>query len=124
MMVLGFIAVVLLAINSVLLGRIARRLHHLHTHPTVTWTHDVTTKLDTILKEERAMANELADLQAAVAKEDTVVDSAIVLLQGIKAALDAAIAAGNPAALTALSADIGAKTDALSAAIVANTPTP
>ena len=75
-----------------------------------------------VLIKEDQMANELADLQAKVAAEDTVIDSAIVLLQGIKAALDAAIAAGNPAALAALSTDIGAKTQALSDAVVANTP--
>lgn len=64
----------------------------------------------------------LDDLTAAVAAEDTVVDSAITLLQGLKAALDAAIASNNPAALTALSNSIGAKTKALSDAVVANTP--
>lgn len=64
----------------------------------------------------------ISDLQAAVAAEDTVIESAVTLLQGLKAALDAAIAAGDPAALTALSADIGTRTRALSDAIVANTP--
>lgn len=68
------------------------------------------------------MAGELAALQAAVTQENTVIDSAITLLNGIKAALDAAIANGDPAALTALSAEITAKTQALSDAIVANTP--
>jgi len=63
-----------------------------------------------VLIKEDQMANELADLQAKVAAEDTVIDSAIVLLQGIKAAL------------AALSTDIGAKTQALSDAVVANTP--
>ena len=64
----------------------------------------------------------LTDLQAAVAAEDTVIASAITLLQGLKAQLDAAIASGDPAALTALSTDIGNQTAALSAAITANTP--
>jgi hypothetical protein len=45
-----------------------------------------------------------------------------VLLQGLKAALDDAIASGNPAALTALSQQLGAQTQALSDAIIANTP--
>ena len=60
------------------------------------------------------------DLAAAVAAEDTVVDSAVVLLQGLKAALDAA--GTDPTKLAALSADITAKTKTLSDAIVANTP--
>lgn len=64
----------------------------------------------------------LTDLQAAVAAEDQAIASAITLLEGLKAALDAAIASGDPAALTALSADIGAQTTALAAAVTANTP--
>jgi hypothetical protein len=64
----------------------------------------------------------LDDLTAQVARNSDVEDSAIALLQGLKKALDAAIASGNPAALTALSTQLGAKTDALAAAVVANTP--
>jgi outer membrane murein-binding lipoprotein Lpp len=79
-------------------------------------------KLDQILTEVQKMAGELAQLQADVAAEDTVIDSAITLLGGIKAALDAAIASGDPAALTALSADIQARTQALATAVTTNTP--
>ena len=64
----------------------------------------------------------LSDLQAKVAAEDTAIASAITLLNGLKAALDAAIASGDPAALAALSADIDAQTAALAAAVTANTP--
>lgn len=64
----------------------------------------------------------LTDLQAAVTAEDTAIASAITLLNGLKAALDAAIASGDPAALAALSADIGAQTTALANAVTANTP--
>lgn len=78
--------------------------------------------LTTILEKETTIMAALDDLKAAVAAEDTVVDSAVALLQGLKAALDAAIASGNPADLTALSADIGAKTKSLSDAVAANTP--
>jgi len=91
----------------------------------------VETKLDQVINmlhdvllKEAEMAGELDALKAAVAAEDTVIQSAIVLLQGLKAALDAAIASNNPADLVALSADIGAQTAALSAAITTNTPTP
>ena len=62
----------------------------------------------------------LTDLQAAVAAESTVVDSAITLLNGLKAALDAA--GTDPVALAALSNEIGAKTAALAAAVSADTP--
>lgn len=62
----------------------------------------------------------LDQLQAAVTAEGTVVDSAIVLLQG----LAAKIAALTPdqAAIDALAAEVTAKTQALSDAVVANTP--
>ena len=62
----------------------------------------------------------LADLQTAVANEDTVIDSAITLLQGLAAAV--AALKPNQAAIDALAADITAKTQALSDAVVANTP--
>ena len=68
------------------------------------------------------MAGELAALQANVAKNTDVIESAITLLGNIKALLDAAIASGDPAALTALSATLGAEDDKLAAAIVASTP--
>lgn len=68
------------------------------------------------------MAGELDTLKAAVAANTTVIGSAIALIQGIKAKLDAAIAAGDPAALTALSAELGAQDQALSDAVTANTP--
>lgn len=66
--------------------------------------------------------NELKDLQAKVAANTTVEESAITLLTGLKASLDAAIASGDPATLTALSTSIDAETQKLAAAITANTP--
>ena len=62
----------------------------------------------------------LSDLQDAVTKQDSVIDSAVTLLTGLKAALDKA--GTDPAALKALSTDMGAKTQALADALVANTP--
>ena len=64
----------------------------------------------------------LADLQAKVTAEDTVIDSAITLIQG----LAAQIAALQPsqAAIDALAADVQAKSDALAAAVAANAPAP
>lgn len=68
------------------------------------------------------MAGELAALQAGVAKNTDVIESAITLLGNIKSLLDAAIASGDPAALTALSTALGAEDDKLAAAVAANTP--
>ena len=76
--------------------------------------------LDAINQIGMKMANELADLTAQVAQTNTVIDSAIILIQGIKAALDAA--GTNPAALKALSASLDTSEQALAAAVAANTP--
>jgi hypothetical protein len=65
-----------------------------------------------------------------VKAEDDVIDSAVLLINGFKARLDAAVAdalkggatAAELAPLTALSSDIGSKTKALSDAVAANTP--
>lgn len=79
--------------------------------------------LNDILQEEEIMAGEMDVLTAAVAAEATVEQSVIALLVGVKAALDNLIATGaTPAALTALSATIGANTAVMAAAVVANTP--
>jgi len=73
----------------------------------------------TLSKQEAIMAA-LDDLQAAVAAEDTVIDSAIALINGIPALI--AAAGTDPAKLAALQADITAKSGALAAAVAANTP--
>lgn len=62
----------------------------------------------------------LEQLQADVTAEDTVIGSAITLLNGLYAQLQAA--GTDPVALAALSTDIQAKTQALAAAVTANTP--
>lgn len=86
-------------------------------------------KLDLILVLLRATyqleVKEMAaidDLAAAVAAEDTTIDSAVVLLNGIPALI--AAAGTDPAKLAALQADITAKTAVLAAAVVTGTPTP
>lgn len=77
-------------------------------------------------------------LAAAVTAQDTVVDSAVVLVNGfngklvaLQAQLDAAIAANDPVATQAVSdaiaaesADITTRTAALAAAVAQNTPAP
>jgi len=77
-----------------------------------------------IAQSEATMAGELAGLQAQVAANTDVIESAITLIQGIKAALDAAIASGDPAALAALSATLSSEDEKLAAAVAANTPAP
>lgn len=73
-----------------------------------------------ILKELRTMSAQLDALQAAVTAEDTVIDSAVTLIQGIPALI--AAAGTDPVALKTLTDDITAKSQALAAAVTANTP--
>ena len=70
-------------------------------------------------KEDQIMVA-LSDVAADVAAEDTVVASAVVLLNSIGAQL--AAAGTDPVALAALRTDIQTNTATLAAAVLANTP--
>lgn len=61
-------------------------------------------------------------LTAQVSAIESVGDSAIVLLRGLKVALDEAIASNDADALADLSARLGAQTQELADAVSANTP--
>ncbi len=76
---------------------------------------EINAKLDKIM-------STLADLQAAVTAEDTVIDSAVTLIQGLAAQV--AALQPNQAAIDALAADIKAKSDGLAAAVAAGTTPP
>lgn len=84
----------------------------------------VLTRLENLKKQGEIMANQLDALKTQVEATKTVSQSAIVLLQGLKAKLDEAIASGDPAALQQLADDLGANAQALAAAITTNTPAP
>ncbi len=75
-----------------------------------------------LIKHLEAIMSALDDLRTEVAESKTVSESAVLLLQGLKEQLDDAIASGDPAALTQLSADLDAQTNRLAAAVTANTP--
>lgn len=64
----------------------------------------------------------LADIQAAVAAERSVEDSAVALLGHIAQMLKDALAANDPAAIQAVVDQIDANTKSLSDAVAANTP--
>jgi hypothetical protein len=78
------------------------------------------TKVDHLLEGIKHMSKELDDLKAAVAAEDTVIDSAVVLIKGLAAQI--AQLPADRAAITALAADVQSRGDALSAAVTENTP--
>jgi len=73
-----------------------------------------------ILSMELAEMSALSDLQAAVARNGDVEASAVALIQGIAQQLKDA--QGDPAALSALQAQLTSQADALAAAVTANTP--
>ena len=94
------------------------------------WWVRIEGKLDLILAALRAtktqegiMAKTLDDVLADVIAQKTVVGSAVTLLQGIKAALDAAIAAGDMSKVEAIADGIEANTADLAAGVSANTIT-
>jgi hypothetical protein len=64
----------------------------------------------------------IENLVREVSESRTVTSSAILLLQGLKTALDAAIASGNMTEVVAAVAELDAQQMELAAAITANTP--
>jgi hypothetical protein len=76
--------------------------------------------LELILQKVNSMSANLDDLTAKVAATKTVAQSAVVLLQGLKAKLDAA--GTDPAALKALSDSLADTDQQLADAVTANTP--
>lgn len=84
---------------------------------------NIETQLQLILNKEAREQMTLDDVLAKVTAQKTVADSAVTLLQELKAELDAAIASGDMTKVQAISDAIDANTNELSAAVTANTPT-
>lgn len=78
----------------------------------------------TIFSKLEAIMATLADIQAAVAAEKTVEDSAVALLEQLVTELKAAMAGNDPVAMQALVDQISANTQTLAAAVTANTQPP
>ncbi len=110
---------------------------HLHFYFHNDDQHQIILKLNSIMGNLDVIQAQNEALMAAVAAEDTVIDSAVTLITGFGTTLAAlqqqladAIANGNdPAAVQAVAdsigatvTDINAKKDALAAAVSANTP--
>ena len=93
-----------------------------HAHEILRGLWALSDRLEALRIEADKMAGELDALKTAVAQNTTVIGSAITLIQGLKQKLDDAIASGDPAALTALSSELGAQDQELSDAVTANTP--
>lgn len=80
----------------------------------------ISTKLGLVYQLEKTMADTIDDLARDVADEDTSIDAAVVLLNGIDARI--AAAGVDPAKLSALRTDIQTKKAALAAAVIVGTP--
>jgi predicted RNA-binding Zn ribbon-like protein len=97
-------------------------IKNLHLHVAIENAAGIMQGINSIISKLNQMAQELDTLKTEVAETNTVIDSAIILIKGIKAKLDAAIASGDPAALTSLSDSLNSKQSELAAAITENTP--
>ncbi len=109
---------------------------HLHNHGSDPVLSQILTLLTAFRKEFQQHMSVLDDkitaLTASVAAENTVIDSAVTLINGFSATLAAAIAAALAAgatptelqSLTDLQTGVDAKATALAAAVAANTPAP
>lgn len=76
-----------------------------------------------VLEGEQIIMQDLTELNDAVTEESSVIDSAIVLIDGIAAQLQDALNNGaDPAAIQAVVDSINGKKDELAAAVAANTP--
>lgn len=70
----------------------------------------------------RTIMAALEDLSREVSEVKTAADSAITLIEGLKARLDDAIASGDMAQVQTLADSLSESTDRLAAAVLANTP--
>lgn len=82
------------------------------------WVDEILSKLDLISEQEQTEMASLDEITAQVAANGTVIDSAVVLINGIADRI--AAAGADPVALAALVADLRAKDAVLSAAVAAN----
>lgn len=107
-------------------------MHNKHHHDSwrdaPPWSHDLYNEIVQIRKELELIMSTIDELVANVADEDTVIDSAVVLLGEMqKQIADLKTNQTDPATaskIDALNQDITAKKAALAAALVTNTPTP
>lgn len=77
--------------------------------------------LGVLLSRQGVEMSAIEDLHTAVTDGTTVVGSAVTLLEGLAARLDAALASGDPAAIQAEVDAIRSNTQTLANAVMANT---
>lgn len=105
------------------------QVHH-YLHLDVGRLASIEASLATLITQGKAIMSQITDafdaLNVKVGALETTEASAVALLQGLKSALDAALALGDPAtivaAVQAVSDKIGTDTQTLADAVAANTP--
>lgn len=94
--------------------------HYIHSTTADAKLDDILSRLRALQGEGRTMSKELDDLRAEVERDRTVDESAITLLNGLSAQI--AAQKDDPVALAKLAEDLKGQSDALAAAVAANTP--
>ncbi len=85
------------------------------------YIHDERASVPTLTPQLEAIMSALDVLRAEVADNRGVINSAITLLNGLKAQLDEAIATGDPGSLIELAAELESQTNRLAEAVALNT---
>lgn len=86
------------------------------------WAEDMKRRIGLIIKGVTNIMATMAELQAAVSRNNDAEDSVLTLLKGIAQQLKDAQATGDPAAIQTVIDQMDASTEKLSAAVVENTP--
>jgi hypothetical protein len=86
------------------------------------WARELGQAIDSLTEEINRMNEVLDTLVSRVAAVESVGDSAILLLQELKTALDSAISASDWAAVSDINARLQAQTEELANAVAAYTP--
>lgn len=103
--------------------RVDHYIHHVEDESRLTRIEELLTTLTTKGEVQMATMQEaMAALQAEVARNTSVDQSAVVLLNGLADKIAELLAAQDVAGLEALVATLRADTDGLAAAVTANTP--
>lgn len=84
----------------------------------------ITTELSRINRSLRTMSAEFDALTAEVSENSDVIESAVTLIQGLADQIRALADAPSPAAIQALADKLDAQSNALAAAVAANTSAP
>jgi hypothetical protein len=122
--ILAWVVIGLLVTRAAYVMRMRPILHKLHAKldAILAGQSEIKAAIAAITAQELKLMAAIDDIQADVTAEDTIAASVITLLQGLSAQI--ATAGVDPVKLAAVRSDIQTHTQALAAAVLANTPAP